>query len=226
MQESISLDRPNLSDAAQSAIREMIVDGQLAAGERLNEVRLASQLGVSRTPLREALNRLVAEEALESRPRLGYFVKPLTPAEFDQLYDIRPLLEPAALRLAGVPPADQIARLEKINHKLARTRNPATAMILDDEWHFTLLEKCPNRVLVDLIRNVAMRTRRYELALMRERKAPAVASDHHERIISALRSGDLDAACEALRRNLAYGKAPILNWLYARDQSLKIRKSV
>jgi DNA-binding GntR family transcriptional regulator len=74
----------------------MIVDGVLGAGEHVNEVHLAARLGASRTPLREALNRLVAEGALDARPRLGYFVKRLTLDEFDQLYDIRPLLDPEA----------------------------------------------------------------------------------------------------------------------------------
>ncbi len=224
MQQAIPLHQANLSDGAQTAIRDMIIDGQLAAGERLNEVHLAAQLGVSRTPLREALNRLVAEEAVESRPRLGYFVKPLTLTEFEQLYDIRPMLEPVALRLSGAPARDRLDYLDKLNRKLARTRNVMTAIALDDEWHFTLVEACPNRVLVDLIRNISLRTRRYEVALMRETKASATASDHHQIIVNALQNGDMDAACEGLRHNLEYGKAPIMAWLRTRENIPKIRK--
>src|SRR5690242_13493814 len=87
-------DRPNISETAAQAVRRMIVDGRLAAGSRINEVRLAGSLGVSRTPLREALSRLVAEGALVVRPRLGMFVRPLTVEEFEQLYDLRPVLDP------------------------------------------------------------------------------------------------------------------------------------
>src|SRR5258706_15896922 len=83
-------DRPNISETAAQAVRRMIVDGRLAAGSRINEVHLAGSLGVSRTPLREALSRLVAEGALVVRPRLGMFVRPFTVEEFEQLYDLRP----------------------------------------------------------------------------------------------------------------------------------------
>src|SRR5438552_13883463 len=97
-----ALDRPNLGEALVVTLRERIVDGRLPAGERLNEVHLAASLGVSRTPLREALGRLTAEGALTSSPRLGFFVRPLTAEEFRQIYPIRAILDPEALRLAGI----------------------------------------------------------------------------------------------------------------------------
>src|SRR5579862_2230589 len=96
------LRRLNISETVAAAVRAMIVDGRLAPGERINEVRLSQALGVSRTPLREALGRLAAEGALTSPPAIGYSVRPLDVAEFEQLYDIRPLLDPEALRLAGL----------------------------------------------------------------------------------------------------------------------------
>lgn len=195
----------------------MIVDGRLAAGTRVNEVHLAQALGVSRTPLREALSRLVAEGALVVRPRLGYHVRPLTIEEFDQLYDIRPLLDPEALRLAGVPPAPRIAQLDKLNRRLGATRDPEVAITLDDEWHRELLADCPNRVLIELIENIIMRTRRYELALMRETSNVARATEDHARILDALRDGDLRSACAALRHNMQSGRAPIIAWLKARE---------
>lgn len=210
--------RENLSDGAEDAVRGMIVDGQFAPGERLNEVQLADRLGVSRTPLREALNRLVAEGAIETRPRLGYFVKPLSCDELDQIYDLRPILDPAALRVAGVPDERQVARLEALNAKLAAERKPDRAIALDDAWHLELLAHCPNRALVGLIEGAMIRTRRYELALMRETKGVAAAAgDAHKEIIAALRVGDLEAACAALKANLESGKAPIMAWLAARE---------
>src|SRR5262245_22945398 len=114
------LARANISAAAAAAVRAMIVDGRLADGERINEVRLAEQLGVSRTPLREALSRLSAEGAITSSPHLGYFVRALTLEEFQQVYAIRPLLDPEALRLAGLPSAKKIERLERANDVLRK----------------------------------------------------------------------------------------------------------
>src|SRR4051812_50184921 len=100
MQSVEPLHRANVSESVAAAVRAMIVDGRLAEGERINEVRLSEALGVSRTPLREALTRLAAEGALTSSPGLGYRVRPLTVEEFEQLYDIRPILDPEALRMA------------------------------------------------------------------------------------------------------------------------------
>jgi DNA-binding GntR family transcriptional regulator len=199
----------------------MIVDGRLADGARINEVHLAEKLGVSRTPLREALNRLAAEGALLARPQRGYFVRPLSREEFEQIYDIRPLLDPEALRLAGVPAPKQIERLQKLNAKLAAARDPETAIALDDEWHMALIAACPNRVLIELIENMILRTRRYELALMRETKNVQTATDDHARILAALRADDLAAACAALKRNMQSGKAPIVAWLQTREAARK-----
>ena len=96
--------RPNLNDELAQSVRRMILDGSLAPG-RVNEVHLAAALGVSRTPLREALMRLVSEGALTSIARRGFFVAALSVEEVEQLYPIRAILDPAALRLAGIPPA-------------------------------------------------------------------------------------------------------------------------
>ncbi len=213
------IDRPNLADTVADAIRAMIVDGRLGDGERINEVQLSAQLGVSRTPLREALNRLSADGSLTAKPRHGYFVAPLTEDEFLQLYELRPILDPAALKLAGLPAAGQLDRLEALNKKLAALQKPERAVECDDDWHRELLTHCPNRVLVDMIDGVIRRTRRYELALMREQKRVVDASKAHTRIIAALRKGDLAGACAALEQNMREGREPILAWLRARAKS-------
>jgi DNA-binding GntR family transcriptional regulator len=211
-------DRPNLSEELASALREGIVDGRLPAGERLNEVHLAASLGVSRTPLREALGRLVSEGAVTSSPRIGFFVRPLTADEFQQIYPIRAILDPEALRLAGIPPAKRIAALDTMNKALARAEGPESVISRDDAWHLELLAGCPNRVLVELIEQFMQRTRRYELAYMRERRHVGAATDEHGKILAALRAGDLPRACEALRRNMQSGVAPVLRWLEEREK--------
>src|ERR1700704_3677642 len=105
----------NISASVAYALRNMIVDGRLPAGERINEVHLSVLLGVSRTPLREALAKLAQEGALRSIPRIGYFVRELTLEEFEQIYDIRPLLDPEALRLSGLPSRQRMERLRQLN---------------------------------------------------------------------------------------------------------------
>ncbi len=212
-------DRPNLSEEIAATLREMIVDGRLAPGGRLNEVHLAAGLGVSRTPLREALGRLTVEGALTSSPRIGFFVRQLTALEFQQIYPIRAILDPEALRLAGIPSAKRIARLDAMNRKLSERDDPESVIARDDAWHFELLSECPNQVLIDLIEQFMRRTRRYEIAYMRERRNVSAATGHHRKILTALRAGNLARACDELRRNMLSGIPPVLEWLEKRDNT-------
>ena len=220
MQEStLALVRENnISDSLIVEVRNMIVDGRLPAGERINEVNLAQLLGISRTPLREALHRLAHEGALTSAPRIGYFVRPLTIEEFREIYPIRPLLDPEALRLAGIPAKEHLQRLREINERLERAQEANAIIEQDDEWHFELLAGCKNKVLLDLIKQFSQRTRRYEIALIREHKNVSRTCAEHRRIMAALNRKDLKAACAALAANLQSGYAPIVSWLEARPR--------
>ncbi len=224
MQPPPTLARDNISDAVAIELRNMIVDGRLPAGERINEVHLSEQLGVSRTPLREALARLEHEGALRAVPRIGYFVRGLTLEEFEQIYAIRPLLDPEALRLAGLPGRDRIERLREINDRIGKESDADTIIELDDEFHLELIAGCSNTVLTDLIKHFILRTRRYEIALMREKKNVSVARDNHRSILAALRRRDLEAACDALRVNLQAGRAPIVSWLSKRESKEGIKR--
>jgi len=217
MQIAKPLKRSNISDAVEATLRTLIVDGTLPEAERINEVHLAQRLGVSRTPLREALNRLASEGALTSTPSLGYSVKPLTLAEFVPLYGMRSILDPAALALAGLPSVEKLTRLREINARIEAARDTPRAMDLDDTWHRELISGCPNPILLDLIAQFMLRTRRYEIALLRERREVLMAVANHRGVLAALRRRDLEGACEALRHNLTRGAAPIGAWLKDRE---------
>jgi len=211
------LSRENTSDSVATAVRRMIVDGELSGGERINEVHLSQHLGVSRTPLLEALTRLAHEGALDTIPRIGHFVRALSVDEAEQLYEIRPLLDPEALRRAGLPAKEKLERLRDLNESIAAAKSPDEVINADNEWHIELLSECPNKILVDLVRQFMRRTHRYEVALMRERGNVLKATSNHRSILAALRRHDLDAACSALRANLESGRAPIIAWLESRE---------
>lgn len=216
MQRDFEIARENLTEPVAASVRRLIVAGDLEEGARINEVRLSQQLGVSRTPLREALNRLAADGIVTARPRIGFSVRSLTIEDFEQVYGVRAVLDPAALAIAGLPPASQLARLEALNATLAKARDPARAVSLDDAWHHTLLAHCTNAYLMQLIDAAMVRTQVYELALMRETGCIEIATNTHARIVAKLRRGKLAEACEALRTNMTEGRAPIVAWLKAR----------
>ncbi len=211
--------RENLSDHIAAEIRDLIVEGRLQDGSRLNEVHLARQFQVSRSPLREALIRLGGMGFVVSLPRRGFFVRGLDRSEFEQLYSMRAILDPAALKLAGVPDANQLDRLVDINARLASIDgDPFRAIDVDDEWHRTLLAHCPNDILLEEIERFMQRTRRYEFAYLKESRNLSVAIDEHVRIIDALRANDLTAACAGLLQNMTSARQPLLDWLSGRGR--------
>ncbi|MCR9259334.1 MAG: GntR family transcriptional regulator [Pseudomonadaceae bacterium] len=209
------VDKTNLSDDVADRIRGMITNGTLPAKSRINEVHLAEQLGISRTPLREALATLVAEGALENRPRKGNFVRPLTREEFESIYAIRPILDVEALRLSGIPDDENLQRLIELNEKLRHAKSLQARIARDDEWHLLLVQNCGNPILLDLIRQFILRTRRYENAYLQDMENSSTAYEEHLKVIRALQNGDLRSACNALKQNLTSGVAPILAWLDA-----------
>jgi DNA-binding GntR family transcriptional regulator len=208
--------RVSTTGAVADRLRTMIADAELQPGERINEVHLARELGVSRTPLREALARLAPEGAVGHSPHIGYFVKPLTLDEFEAIYAMRAILDPAALDAAGVPSALRIAELWALNGQLEASTDVTDTLNLDDAWHRELVAGCPNFILLELIEHFMLRTRRYEVALMRERPQVAAAVEQHRRILRALEQNDLAGACAALRDNMTRGAEPMRAWLEAR----------
>jgi DNA-binding GntR family transcriptional regulator len=217
MQIDARLDRRNLSEDLAAVVRQMIFEGRLPAGQRINEVHLAAQLGVSRTPLREALAGLVAEAALFNVPRQGFFVRGLTLEEARNIYPIRAFLDPEALRLSGIPSPARLGQLEAINKRLRKAGDVAVAVRLDEDWHRTLWAECPNPVLVELIEQFMRRTRRYELASMGQQRILRSTTRNKARIVETLREGRLARACTMLRKSLLGGGTPVFEWLTQRD---------
>jgi DNA-binding GntR family transcriptional regulator len=159
---------------------------------------------------------LLSEKAIESIPRRGFFVRQLSIDEAKEIYSVRPLLEPEALRLAGLPSNELIDSLMEINSRFAAAVDARAAIFLDDEWHSLLVRNCPNRTLVDMLMHVIHRTHRYEFAVMGQPEVLASSAQQHDEIISVLRNGDLELGCTLLKGNLS-GLEPVLRWLRANE---------
>lgn len=217
-----AVQRTHLADEVATTLRRRILDGELEEGSRLNEVHLAEQVGVSRTPLREALGRLASEQMVEQIPHRGFFVRRLCASEARDIYPMRALLDPEALALAGPPGADRLAELRRLNREIASNRGqPHRILELDEDWHRLLLRGCPNRELLALIEHYIVRTRRYEVAYFRATRHVDIATDEHDRILDHLERDDLEGACLALRRNMQSAVEPILDWLTSRHETTR-----
>lgn len=203
--------RDNLGQVIAREVRARICSGALVAGQRINEVHLARELAVSRTPLREALTRLAGEAFVEVNPRRGFAVPALSEKEVLELYPIRATLDPWALRLAGIPPRMTQVGLEALNREMLEVALDVGRVIeLDDRFHMELVARCPNTVLLGLIRQMMWRTRRYEHLYFSQRRHVADAVKTHRDLLARLRDDDLRGACALLEENMKTASPALL----------------
>ena len=191
-------------------VLEQILNGKLSPASRVNESRLAKELNVSRTPLREALFQLEREGFVRSDRDRGFSVEPMSGREIRELYPILWTLECLALRLCGPRATLAVPSLTRLNNELRTTRNPKRALVLDNTWHETLLASCPNRRLQDYIQGLRLGIRRYEFVYMREVPLINVSVHQHQEIIKAVKDGDTGLALEKLEENWRFSMEELL----------------
>jgi DNA-binding GntR family transcriptional regulator len=190
-----------------AALREAIVRAELEPGRQLSENELATRLGVSRTPIREALGRLASEGFLERLPHRGFRVPEESLGNLLELYPIVAALELLAGRLAleRFTPAD-VARLKAVNGRLAEARDRADvrAMLdLNTEFHRLISERGGNRRLAMLLDDLRSQLTRLELWYYSHRDRTQRSIREHEEIITAIESGDRPRALSLLERNMS-----------------------
>lgn len=198
------LERPApLRQAVYDALAEMIITRELQPGEHLVENELAAQLGVSRQPVREALQRLQNEGWVDLRPALGAFVHVPTDAEADQLLAVRTLLEAESARLAA-----RHATPEHVEHLWELQRTGEKALAAEDQeglvaanaaLHARVVLMSGNTVLADLIASVDRRVRWYYLPIARARGKDAW--DEHANLIDAIARRNSRRAGDLMRRH-------------------------
>lgn len=206
-----TLDRPrSLGDRAYHSLREHLRAGLMASGQPLQEESLAAQLGVSRTPVREALTRLASEGLLVSEGR-SFVVPSLTEEDVEDIYELRLMLEPEALRRVAERAGDGCA-LEPLHAGLTAMR---TAHAADDAAAFmqanyafraAWMELVPNRKLVRAIELYADHVRYLRSLTLDEGGTRAVVLRGLETLAAALDAGDGAAAAGAMRAHLLEAK--------------------
>lgn len=205
----MEITRRDVASQVADAVRQWIVDGEFAPSARINETHVAQRLKVSRTPVREALGRLVGEGALVAMPNLGFFVAEISQDELDEIYCLRPTLDSLALKLGGLPSDSARAELRRLNDRIRNCGSAEEAVRLDEQWHRLLISGCTNVVLTNFIDCIIDRTRRYELILFADGAQRAAAANEHARLLEAVDSGSIARACAALEANLTRGDAPL-----------------
>ncbi|MFT4220528.1 MAG: GntR family transcriptional regulator [Microbacterium sp.] len=206
------IERKTLRAQVRDELLARMRSGHVHPGERINEVQLAAELGVSRTPLREALIALVTEGQIGSEDGKGFRFIPLSTREFEELAPIIGALEGLAVELSpldklkvlGERLADLAAEFDQevVEHGLIISK--------DDEWHGVLLSACPNKRLLEIIASVRTSLHRYESLLVPNDVMIERTAEEHAEIARCLIAGDLPGAIEGLRVNWTHGTQRII----------------
>ncbi|OYW58039.1 MAG: GntR family transcriptional regulator [Azorhizobium sp. 39-67-5] len=193
----------NLSNLAYGAVSEMIRRRRLRGGEMIVEQRLAETLGISRTPLREALQRLEGEGLVVKGTGRSYMVRNVDLKEYLQSLKVREILEPEAAALAaGRIPRGELAQVRAEINTL-RTAVPYHTDAhwrSDDNLHEIYARHCGNDVLAAMIRSLRVTTRLFEIARLADRLE--ADSAEHLLIVEALEQDDSKAARRAVQNHL------------------------
>jgi DNA-binding GntR family transcriptional regulator len=206
--------RTPLRDQVYQAVLTRIYRGDLPPAQRVRDTDLAVQLGVSRTPVREALLRLAREGVLEADMGRGFSVRPLDATEMRETGAMLSALEGLALQLSPELPPERLARLSEIDRELAATRGDVDRCIdLDEEWHRTLLEACPNTRLRAMISSLWQVPRRYMRAYLGDAGRVSLSTQHHARIVEALRRNDRETAIERFTHHWQRGIEELGAWI-------------
>jgi DNA-binding GntR family transcriptional regulator len=209
-----------------AAVRELILHGEFPAGARLGEVELAERLGVSRTPVREALGRLAAEGLVEIIPNRGARVTSWTVAELEGVFDLRTALEPRLTALS-VPHATEadVAALDELAQAMVDVGTPGPAQDLDAivplnrEFHGRLVTLADQPAMASALAGaihapiVLRNFHTYDEASLRRSLA------HHIEIVAAVRAGDPAWAKAVMTAHIRNARAVMVRAAAAQEET-------
>ena len=209
--------KAGLVDAAHRAIKEAIRENVFPPGYQAAEAEIAGQLGMSRTPIHEAMTRLQEEGLVRILPRRGILIRALTPEDMREIYEVIIALEGAAAeRIALSPEAVRTPLLETLE---AATDAMDAALKSDDllswaradeQFHDAMVSRCGNRRLTRMIGTVTDQSHRSRTLTLQLRPKPVGSAEEHRAIILAIRSGEGPAANQAARAHRQNARDQIL----------------
>jgi DNA-binding GntR family transcriptional regulator len=203
------IERQLVRDRAYGTLRGWIVEGILKPNEKMRDAELALRLGVSRTPIREALRRLEDEGLVQTAPNRWTRVSPLDVGDGKRLYPIIAALECLAVRSGGsLLDSQDLQELIGANERLARglkKKNPVEASDADHDFHRVLVHHVENPELLKILEELKVKLRRLETAYFRGSVVADRSVREHEQILAALKKKDIENAAKAVDDNWRNG---------------------
>lgn len=207
----------SLRDEAYDAIKHRIITLAFKPGEYVNEAQLAEMLGIGRTPVHQAINRLMLEGQVEVIPRKGIIVKPLSLSEIVEITEIRLLNEGYCLRRVTERASDSdliaLGNILKDAKAAAKRRDFEQIMLCDREFHLELARLQGNEVFEDILRNVIERSLRFWFISLNAPRHLQSVEDEHDTIMAALRKRDAAGAERAMKRHIESFRSTLMQYL-------------
>lgn len=197
--------RPSLRDEIYDTLLSWVIEGQLKPGEKILDMELAHSLGVSRTPVREAIRRLEDKNFVCTVPGRWTRVNPISASEVAKIYPVIINLEQLALKSAAnkfdEPLLQQMARINDDFKTALSQRDPKLATSLDMKFHKLFTDAAGNDYLSEILTDLKLRFRRFEMAFFKGTDFSEASVFEHDAIIKALADNDIDTAVEKVRIN-------------------------
>lgn len=197
-----------LRDVVFHTLRDAILTGKLVPGERLMENQLAEKLGVSRTPIREALRMLELENLVELVPRKGAQVLEMTAKDIINVLEIREVLESLATSQActkmTASEMEELKALQLQFEELCHSNNSEELVAVDEKFHDLIFASTENDKLVQIFNNLRIQLYRYRMAHVKLDSSRVALINHHRNIITAIENKDPDAGAKAAQDHIRY----------------------
>jgi DNA-binding GntR family transcriptional regulator len=207
----------SLRDKAYDAIKHRIITCAFRPGEYINELQLSTLLKIGRTPVHQALDRLMVEGMVSVIPRKGAIVKPVSLNEVLQIIEVRLINEPFGARLAAEQAndtdLDDLADVLKRAKHWAALRNVENMMLLDREFHLLIAKAAKNDVLTELLRTLHERSLRFWFISLTAPAQYDVVQHEHGAILDAITHRKPDLAQAAMRRHIESFRANVSQFL-------------
>ena len=211
-----------LREVVFNTLRHAILKGELEPGERLMEIALAQKLGVSRTPIREAIRKLELEGLVVMVPRKGAEVADITEKDLRDVLEVRTALEELSIELAMKNMNDddckQLTEANKLFAKDSEGDDLIKIAEADVAFHELIYMATGNKRLIQMINNLREQMYRYRLEYIKDKSTHARLVDEHNRIIDAMVKNDVAAAKAAIKLHVENQEENIL-------KSIKVKKA-
>jgi DNA-binding GntR family transcriptional regulator len=197
-------------------VRERILSGEIAPGERLVEMKIASEIGTSRTPIREAFHALEREGLIESIPRVGYTVRPICEEEVEEICAIRLVIEALAVRWALQKArkkliSDLKKNMNRAEHLLEKKRY-SDFVEIDAAFHEIIAGCSGSARLLELAQTLRRHMLRYRAKSIFSEDTVVKAIAGHRAILAAIQDGDVEAVEQAIKVHLDQSKESCIRY--------------